>query len=835
MAKNGNHGSKASTAGSSQGPSPAWSSVFARFRRGFPGFGRSLVAGLTFGLALAAGVLLVGWLADGRQAEEKRTAAQHAERHGAAVTAQIRETAGAVYAMEALVRAAGGIPGAFQARAEEILHRHPPVATLELQPGGVGARVAPLEGNEDALGYDALADPETGAMAQRLVDERILGVVAPTRLQDGRQGPAIRLPVFFPPTGDGGQFWGFVSAGLHLDHVLERAGRPELEEMGYRYSLQVVAAGDESRAVAGLAPGELIDPVEWGVDVPGSGWIVALEPGDGWGSPLLVVRDSAMVLLAALLLAFLAGGLETLRSARARIASAAREASMQRSLLDTVLGSTEEGVAAFDPDLRLQDFNPRWGELRAYPEELVQAGRPLADFIRYDAERGLYGEGNADELTRQEMERTRAGDPPAGSLVLPEGRVVEVRGAVRSGGGLVETVSDVTSEHRARERLRVLFEGTSDGYFLVRGAVVVDCNSAALALTGDDTREEVLGADLPEHLGGESDGEWLRELLERARREGESRSVWTVRRQGLEPLPLEVMVRPMDSVADPNPLLLVVLHDLRGRRRVERAEEVLKGVFEHSSALISVKDLEGRYLMVNAEWERVLGISRDNALRQREGDLFAAEVALERQRVDQQAAETKGPVTVEEQIWVGGRARKFVTVALPIMGRQGRPEAVCRISNDVTELEDLRTELKELGTEMEGLRSELAEVRGRVEESDLEESEGEELEPGGMGEEGEGIASHASTGPQSESTEVVGEVGSFPSETLEVMEELRELVQSGDTKAVELVDRLQAELAGTHLSESADRVAEFVRNYQFEGARLALKILREELAAAEKE
>jgi len=294
-----------------------------------------------------------------------------------------------------------------------------------------------------------------------------------------------------------------------------------------------------------------------------------------------------------------------------------------------------------------------------------------------------------------------------------------------------------------------------------------------------------------------------------------------------------------------NPLLLVVLHDLRGRRRVERAEEVLKGVFEHSSALISVKDLEGRYLMVNAEWERVLGISRDNALRQREGDLFAAEVALERQRVDQQAAETKGPVTVEEQIWVGGRARKFVTVALPIMGRQGRPEAVCRISNDVTELEDLRTELKELGTEMEGLRSELAEVRGRVEEPELEESEGEELElegaeaealePGGMGEEGEGIASHASTGPQSESTEVVGEVGSFPSETLEVMEELRELVQSGDTKAVELVDRLQAELAGTHLSESADRVAEFVRNYQFEGARLALKILREELAAAEKE
>jgi len=745
---------------------------------------RWLAMGLTLVLAVVAGLALVLWISDVRQDREREAAVHHARNHAAAVEARLLEAAGAVYAMEALVRAHAGPPGAFQQRSREILHRHPAVATLELQPGGVGSHVAPLAGNEDALGRDVLADPETGALSRSFVDGNVLGVAAPVQFPEGRQGAALRLPVFFPATGDPGQFWGFVSATLHLDDILDAAHRGELEEMGYRYALYLGSAEDEGPGVAGISPGELDDPVVWSFDVPGSTWIVALEPEGGWVRPLLVARDVAGVLLVSLLLAFVAGRVQPLYTARRRAARVAREAGSRHALLETVLAGTREGTAVFDADLRLQDSNPRWAELREYPGDLVEAGGRWEGFVRYDVERGAYGEGEVEGLTRRVLEGLRSGEGSPVLAKLPSGRTLEVRTTARPEGGYVETVTDLTGEFRALERLQVLFEGTSDGYILVRDGAVVDLNHAAIILTGADSREEVVGSDLPDYLDEEGDGQWLRALLERAREGEEVRGDWTLERHGLEPIPLDVTVRPLDSGVGEGALILVILHDLRGRRRVERAEEFLKAVLENSSALISVKDLEGRYLMVNAQWERVMGVSRGNALGQPEREIFAMEVAVERQRVDQQALEKEGAVTLEERIWIRGRVRTFVTTAVPVMGRQGEPEAVCRISTDVTLVEDFRKELE-------------AAREGR-----------------------ESVEEHA---------------GFDPEAAMEVVEELTELVASGDTEAVEVVHHLEEELDGTRLSDSARRIAGFVRNFQFEGARLELKILREELTAAEAE
>lgn len=745
------------------------------------GASRKLAMGLTFVLAVAAGLALVLWNSDVRQERARGAAVQHARDHAAAVDVQLREAAGAVYAMEALVRAAAGPPGAFQQRAGEVLRRHPAVATLELQPGGVGSHVAPLAGNQDALGRDVLADPETGELARSFVEENVLGVAAPLRFGDGSPGAALRLPVFFPATGDPGQFWGFVSARLRVEDILEGAGRSGLEEMGYRYALYLESEEDGGAVVAGTSPGELDDPAVWSFDVPGSGWVVALEPEGGWGRPLLVARDVAGVLLASLLLAFMAGRIEPLHATGRRAARTAREAEERQDLLEAAFEGTREGMAAFDADLRLQDFNPRWAELREYPGDMVEVGRPWEDFVRHDVERGAYGEGEVDALTRKVLEGFRSGEGPPALVELPEGRTLEARATARPEGGYVETVTDLTGEFRALERLQVLFEGTSDGYILVRDGAVVDLNSAAVVLTGAESKDEVVGTDPTDYLDG---GSWLRTLLERARDGEEVRGDWTLDRDGLEPVPLDVTVRPLDAGVRESPLLLVTLHDLRGRRRVERAEEFLKAVLENSSALISVKDLEGRYLMVNAQWERVMGVSRGNALGQPESEIFAMEVAVERQRVDQEALEKESAVTLEEQIWIRGRVRTFVTTAVPVMGRQGEPEAVCRISTDVTLVEDFRKELE-------------AAREGR---------------------------------------EAVEERAGFDREgAMEVVEELTELVASGDTEAVEVVHHLEEELDGTRLSDSARRIAGFVRNFQFEGARLELKILREELTAAETE
>jgi two-component system, sensor histidine kinase and response regulator len=394
---------------------------------------------------------------------------------------------------------------------------------------------------------------------------------------------------------------------------------------------------------------------------------------------------------------FLVGVLEVLRRARRRAAAAAAEAAAQRDLLETVFGSMAEGVAAFDGELRLTVANKRWASIRDYPERLVSVGRPMEEFVLYDARRGVYGPGEPDEVAARVLGGIRADPTERTRVVAQDGRILETRGAPLPDGGLVRTVSDVTEEHRARERFRVLFESSPEGHFLVQKGRVIDCNGAALKLMGAREKAEVMGQGLAEFLGGELGAGAMRDLLRRADREGEIREDWTLPRHDGDPIPLEVTVRRVDLTPGED-ALLVVLHDLRERKGMERAlresQEFLKGVVDYSSALISAKDLEGRYILVNPRWEQVMGLSRRNVLGRTDRELFAEEVAVERQRDDREAIEAGGPRTTEQRTWVAGRARDFLTVAFPIMGPDGRPSSVCRVSTDVTQLKDVQGELE---------------------------------------------------------------------------------------------------------------------------------------------
>jgi PAS domain S-box-containing protein len=644
--------------------------------------------------ALALGAILVARQGENRDLRNREAARLDAAAAGGVLEARLQTTVATVRSLETMVRSVGGAPSAFHALADPLL---PGVSTLQLLPGGVVRAVAPPQGNEALLGRDLLQDATLGPRLTRARELRSPGVLGP--LLPHREGAgmefAVHLPVFLPGASGGDAFWGFVAATLPVHELLGPAALGELERLGYSYSIH--RPGEEGTPLAGEPVGELRDPETMPLGLPGGEWILAVEPGRGWNPPLLVARDALAALLASLFLALVLVGVEGLRSARIRADLSAGESAGQRDLLRTVLGSMAEGVAAFDAELRLSVFNERWAQIRDYPRRMVVPGRPLEDFIRYDVKRGVHDPGAREEALQRELERFRAGGDPDGPVVLPDGRVLEVRSESLPGGGLVHTVTDVTEQYRARERFRVLFESSPDGHFLVQDGLVVDCNGAALALLGGDPKEEVIGRRLSEYLGGEFGAGAVRDLLRRSDRDGEVREDWTLPRRGQEPIPFEVTVRRVD-LTPAEDALLVVLHDLRERKEMERAlresQQFLKGVVDHSSALISAKDPEGRYMLVNPQWERVMALPRRDVIGATDRELFAETVAVDRESADREALEKGEPVITEERTWVGDRARDFLTVAFPILGADGTPEAVCRVSTDVTALKEVQGELE---------------------------------------------------------------------------------------------------------------------------------------------
>ncbi|MDI3326471.1 response regulator [Pontibacterium granulatum] len=116
----------------------------------------------------------------------------------------------------------------------------------------------------------------------------------------------------------------------------------------------------------------------------------------------------------------------------------------ETSMLQTVMASMDQGLVAFDQNLRLLIWNQRFLDICEYPEELMEPGRPLQDFLNYDVLRHEFGPGNPQEQIRVRLEMAKQGEQPHEERTRPNGTIVEIRYSPIPGGGHVSTYTDIT-------------------------------------------------------------------------------------------------------------------------------------------------------------------------------------------------------------------------------------------------------------------------------------------------------------------------------------------------------------------------------------------------------
>ncbi|WP_113908283.1 PAS domain-containing hybrid sensor histidine kinase/response regulator [Aliidiomarina celeris] len=125
----------------------------------------------------------------------------------------------------------------------------------------------------------------------------------------------------------------------------------------------------------------------------------------------------------------------------------------QQSIMYSSLENLAQGISVVDKDLRLVVWNKRYLELFEYPDGMVQPGRPIADLIRYNAERGECGVGEVDELVSKRLRYMQEGSPHRFIRRRSDGRVIEMVGNPLPDGGFVTSFTDVTSHIETQQAL----------------------------------------------------------------------------------------------------------------------------------------------------------------------------------------------------------------------------------------------------------------------------------------------------------------------------------------------------------------------------------------------
>jgi Na+/proline symporter/signal transduction histidine kinase len=130
-----------------------------------------------------------------------------------------------------------------------------------------------------------------------------------------------------------------------------------------------------------------------------------------------------------------------------------QELRFNRELLGATLENISQGISVVDADMRLVAWNRRYLELFDFPDGMVYVGRPVADLIRWNAERGEMGEGDVEAMVQRRLEHMRQGTAHVFERVRPDGSVLELRGQPMPGGGFVTTFTDVTAYKHAEAAL----------------------------------------------------------------------------------------------------------------------------------------------------------------------------------------------------------------------------------------------------------------------------------------------------------------------------------------------------------------------------------------------
>ncbi len=142
--------------------------------------------------------------------------------------------------------------------------------------------------------------------------------------------------------------------------------------------------------------------------------------------------------------------------------------------------------------------------------------------------------------------------------------------------------------------------------------------------------------------------------------------------------------------ADGVPLrMLGTVVDVTARKEMELklsgSEAQLRAILDHSPALIFLKDLEGRYLDVNRQFEQTFNLTREHIIGRTDAELFAASQAAVFRANDRLVLEAKRPLQFEEVAFHEDGPHTSIVFKFPLMNLDGIPYGVGGVASDITD------------------------------------------------------------------------------------------------------------------------------------------------------
>ncbi|MCD6049666.1 MAG: domain S-box [Verrucomicrobia bacterium] len=130
-------------------------------------------------------------------------------------------------------------------------------------------------------------------------------------------------------------------------------------------------------------------------------------------------------------------------------------------------------------------------------------------------------------------------------------------------------------------------------------------------------------------------------------------------------------------------------------RKAKESEGRLMAFVENSPALIFIKDLEGRYLLVNSKFATAFGLRPEDIVGKLDRDFSTPEQMVQYQVHDRQLLANGQPIDCEELALFPDGIHCFMVSKFPLLDASGKITGICGIATEVTERRRMEDALRQ--------------------------------------------------------------------------------------------------------------------------------------------
>jgi PAS domain S-box-containing protein len=156
---------------------------------------------------------------------------------------------------------------------------------------------------------------------------------------------------------------------------------------------------------------------------------------------------------------------------------------------------------------------------------------------------------------------------------------------------------------------------------------------------------------------------------------------------------------------DLNRLNLELQQEIASRQQTQKAlhksEKLLQAILDNSTAMIYIKDVDGKYLLTNRHFDELFHIPKAQIVGQTDSDFFPQDQAEALAENHLKVIQTCSPLTVEEVLPQDDGEHTYISLKFPLYNSEGILYAVGTIATDVSDRKQAELTLKQAKAELE--------------------------------------------------------------------------------------------------------------------------------------